>query len=130
MSEINYETRITQVVVVPEGEPTCSELATTIQIEDEAEGIEFLSIRQNLKPEAYVRIYPQEWPMLRAPFGSPPYRPTWNRCGGLRGVKVPHMLGHHGLSCWSTSRPARATLSDLLNTFSLTKRGCCVDRWT
>jgi hypothetical protein len=66
MSEINYETRITQVVVVPEGEATCSELATTIQIEDEAEGIEFLSIRQNLKPEAYVRIYPQEWPMLRA----------------------------------------------------------------
>jgi hypothetical protein len=66
MSEINYETRITQVVVVPEGEPSFSELATTIQIEDEAEGIEFLSIRQNLKPEAYVRIYPQEWPMLRA----------------------------------------------------------------
>jgi hypothetical protein len=66
MSEINYETRITQVVVVPEGEPTCSELATTIQIEDEAEGIEFLSLRQNLKPEACLRIYPQEWPMLRA----------------------------------------------------------------
>jgi hypothetical protein len=63
---LNYETRITQVVVVPEGEPTSSELATTIQIEDEAEGIEFLSIRQNLKPEAYVRIYPPEWPMLRA----------------------------------------------------------------
>jgi hypothetical protein len=66
MSEINYETRITQVVVVPEGEPTCSELATTIQIEDEAEGIEFLSLRQNLKPEVYVRIYPQEWPAIRA----------------------------------------------------------------
>ena len=65
MSEINYETRITQVVVVPEGEPTSSELATTIQIEDEAEGIEFLSIRQNLKPEAYVRIYPPEWPAIR-----------------------------------------------------------------
>ena len=66
MSEINYETRITQVVVVPEGEPTCSELATTIQIEDEAEGVEFLSLRQNLKPEAYVRIYPPEWPAIRA----------------------------------------------------------------
>jgi hypothetical protein len=66
MSEINYETRITQVVVVPEGEPSRSELATTIQIEDEAEGIEFLSLRQNLKPEAYVRIYPPEWPMIRA----------------------------------------------------------------
>jgi hypothetical protein len=65
MSEINYETRITQVVVVPEGEPTLSELATTIQIEDEAEGIEFLSLRQNLKPEAYVRIYPPEWPAIR-----------------------------------------------------------------
>jgi hypothetical protein len=66
MSDINYETRITQVVVVPEGEATCSELATTIQIEDEAEGIEFLSIRQNLKPEAYIRIYPQEWMMIRS----------------------------------------------------------------
>jgi len=65
MSEINYETRITQVVVVPEGEPTSSELATTIQIEDEAEGIEFLSLRQNLKPEAYLRIYPPEWPAIR-----------------------------------------------------------------
>ena len=65
MSEINYETRITQVVVVPEGEATCSELATTIQIEDEAEGIEFLSLRQNLKPEAYIRIYPPEWPAIR-----------------------------------------------------------------
>jgi hypothetical protein len=66
MSDINYETRITQVVVVPEGEPTFSDLATIIQIEDEAEGIEFLSLRQNLKPESYVRIYPPEWPMLRA----------------------------------------------------------------
>ena len=66
MSEINYETRITQVVVVPEGEPVCSELATTIQIEDESEGVEFLSLRQNLKPEAYVRIYPPEWPAIRA----------------------------------------------------------------
>jgi hypothetical protein len=66
MSEINYETRITQVVVVPEGEPSFSDLATIIQIEDEAEGVEFLSLRQNLKPEAYVRIYPPEWPMLRS----------------------------------------------------------------
>jgi hypothetical protein len=65
MSEINYETRITQVVVVPEGEPTCTELATTIQIEDESEWVEFLSLRQNLKPEAYLRIYPQEWPAIR-----------------------------------------------------------------
>jgi hypothetical protein len=66
MSEINYETRITQVVVVPEGEPTCSELATIIQIDDEAETIEFLTVRQNLKGEAGIRIYPPEWPMLRA----------------------------------------------------------------
>jgi hypothetical protein len=65
MIEINYETRITQVVVVPEGEATFSELATIIQIEDEADGIEFLSLRQNLKPEAYVRIYPPEWPAIR-----------------------------------------------------------------
>jgi hypothetical protein len=66
MSDINYETRITQVVVVPEGEPTFSDLATTIQIEDEVEGMEFLIVKQNLKGEAYIRIYPPEWPMLRA----------------------------------------------------------------
>jgi hypothetical protein len=67
MSEINYETRITQVVVVPEGESTFNNfLTTTIQIEDEAEGMEFLSVKQNSKSEANIRIYPQEWPMLRA----------------------------------------------------------------
>jgi hypothetical protein len=66
MSEINYETRITQVVVVPEGEPICSELATTIQIEDEAEGIELLTIKQSLRGEACIRIYPPEWPAIRA----------------------------------------------------------------
>ena len=65
MSEINYETRITQVVVVPEGEPTCSELATTIQIEDEAEGMEFLIVKQNLMPGG-IRIYPPEWPAIRS----------------------------------------------------------------
>jgi len=64
MSEINYETRITQVVVVPEGEPMCSELATTIQIKDEADDMEFLIVRENLKPEG-IRIYPQEWPAIR-----------------------------------------------------------------
>ena len=65
MSEINYETRITQVVVVPEGEPMCSELATTIEIEDEAEGVEFLIVKQNLVPGG-IRIYPQEWMMIRS----------------------------------------------------------------
>jgi hypothetical protein len=66
MSEINYETRITQVVVVPEGEPACSELATTIQIEDEADGIELLTIKQSLRGEACICIYPPEWPAIRA----------------------------------------------------------------
>jgi hypothetical protein len=65
MSEINYETRITQVVVVPEGEATFSELATTIQIEDEAEGMEFLTIKQSSECEACIRIYPPEWPAIR-----------------------------------------------------------------
>ena len=63
---LNYETRITQVVVVPEGQPMCSELATTIQIEDEAEGMEFLILKQDLNGEACIRIYPPEWPAIRA----------------------------------------------------------------
>jgi hypothetical protein len=68
MSEINYETRITQVVVVPEGEATSGYLATTIEIQ-EAGDSECLIVKQSLdlvEANGGIRIYPQEWPMLRA----------------------------------------------------------------
>lgn len=44
MSE-KYETRVTRVTVLPEGEPVFSERATHIEIEDEASG-EFVKVSQ------------------------------------------------------------------------------------
>lgn len=40
-----YETRVTRVTVLPEGEPVFSERATHIEIEDEAAG-EFVKVSQ------------------------------------------------------------------------------------
>jgi hypothetical protein len=68
MSEINYETRITQVVVVPEGEATSGYLATTIEIQ-EAGDSECLIVKQSLdlvEANGGIRIDPQEWPTIRA----------------------------------------------------------------
>ena len=44
MSE-KYETRVTRITVMPEGEPVFSECATNIEIEDEASG-EFVKVSQ------------------------------------------------------------------------------------
>ena len=67
MSEINYETRITQVVVVPEGELTSGYHATTIEIQ-EAGDSECLIVKQSLdlvEANGGIRIDPQEWPAIR-----------------------------------------------------------------
>jgi hypothetical protein len=67
MSDINYETRITQVVVVPEGEPTSGYHATTIEIQ-EAGDSECLIVKQSLdlvEANGGIRIDPQEWPAIR-----------------------------------------------------------------
>lgn len=64
---MNYETRVTAMVVAPKGEPIYSEQATTVQIDDEAAG-EFVVVSQEggRAPEkGKISINPEEWPALR-----------------------------------------------------------------
>lgn len=59
------KTRVTQLVVVPEGEPLFSEMATTIEITDE--GGEFVLVSQVGRIDVgKITINPEEWPALRA----------------------------------------------------------------
>lgn len=58
-----YETRTTRITVAPEGEPTFSEMATHIEIDDEAAG-EFVSVTQP-GGAGGIKICPQEWPAIR-----------------------------------------------------------------
>ena len=60
-----YITRVTQLTVTPQAEPTYSEMATTITIDSEAAG-EFLVLKQGAKREPGIAIDPEEWPALRA----------------------------------------------------------------
>lgn len=61
------KTRVTQLVVVPEGEPLFSEMATTIEITDEAGGGEFVLVSQVGRVDVgKITINPEEWPALRA----------------------------------------------------------------
>ena len=60
-----YETRTTALTVAPVGEPTFSEMATTIGICDEAAG-EFVEVKQRGRVDiGKIQIYPEEWPALR-----------------------------------------------------------------
>lgn len=59
------ETRVTQLVVVPPGEPLFSECATTVQIIDEAAG-EFVQLEQTGPGLGKLWINPEEWPALRS----------------------------------------------------------------
>lgn len=62
---MSTETRITRLVVAPEGATTFDERATTVEIEDEAAG-EFVTVHQvNDDKDAKVAIDPAEWPALR-----------------------------------------------------------------
>lgn len=62
-----YETRPISWIVAPAGEPTFSERATIIEIDDEAGG-EFVVIRQQTDEphEQRIAIDVTEWPALRA----------------------------------------------------------------
>ena len=61
-----YETRVLSLIVLPEGEAIFSEWATTISIEDDAEG-EFVTVKQSAHVDAgKIRIDSTEWPALRA----------------------------------------------------------------
>ena len=61
-----YRKRIKAIVVFPEGEPIFSELATTIEIDDESGG-EFVVVSQYgaIREGNGVAINPEEWPHLR-----------------------------------------------------------------
>lgn len=58
--------RVTQLTVVPSGEPIFSENAFSIAIEDESGG-EYLLIRSNLEglENGTIALNPSEWPVLR-----------------------------------------------------------------
>lgn len=60
-----YRTRVTRLLVVPEGEPSFSEMSTTVEIVDEAAG-EFVEVAQHARADmGKIAINPQEWPVLR-----------------------------------------------------------------
>lgn len=61
-----YKTRVTRLTVLPEGQPTFSEMATTVEIADEAAG-EFVEVTQHGRADiGKIIIHPEEWPTLRA----------------------------------------------------------------
>ena len=62
-----YETRITAVVVAPKGHPIFSECATTVRIDDDDAGGEFVEVEQSGRVDlGKICISPEEWPALRA----------------------------------------------------------------
>jgi hypothetical protein len=64
---MKYITRITKLTVLPEREPVFSEMATDIEIEDEAAG-EFVKLTQhggNAQCEKSILITDDEWPAIR-----------------------------------------------------------------
>lgn len=67
MSIADYTARPTRFTIAPRGEPMFSERATTIEIDDEADG-EFIRVRQcpEGEPEAVININPEEWPLIRS----------------------------------------------------------------
>lgn len=60
-----YITRVTQLTVLPKGEPTFSDMATTIRIDSERAG-EFVLVKQSSMTESGIAIDPSEWPRLRS----------------------------------------------------------------
>jgi hypothetical protein len=62
-----YETRITRLTVLPKDEPIFSEMATTIEIADEAAGefVKVTSQTDNVDHHESVLISPEEWPLVR-----------------------------------------------------------------
>jgi hypothetical protein len=58
------KTRVTQITIVPEGEPIFSEYGHTVRIEDEAAG-EFIVIEDHNQEYSKIAISPDDWPTLR-----------------------------------------------------------------
>jgi hypothetical protein len=65
MPKIEYETRTLSVIVVAKGKPIFSEMATRVEIVDEAGG-EYVEVSQQGRVDlGKIAINPEEWPMLR-----------------------------------------------------------------
>jgi hypothetical protein len=65
MTRPPYIARVTQLTVLPEGEPTYCNAATTVTIDDEVGG-EFVVVEQSSENNVgKVLIAPEEWPALR-----------------------------------------------------------------
>ena len=61
---MNYEIRTVALLVAPDTEPTYSERATKVSIDDESGG-EFVIVEQNGRADTgRIEIAPEEWPML------------------------------------------------------------------
>ena len=61
----DYEIRAMSVMVNKTTEPSFSEMATTVRIEDESGG-EFVEVEQEGRTDiGKIQITPEEWPMLR-----------------------------------------------------------------
>lgn len=61
---MNYETRVTCMTVLPEGESIFCEGATQIEFDDEGGG-EFVVVRQCGDNEEKIKIAPDDWPAIR-----------------------------------------------------------------
>jgi|694.fasta_scaffold58693_7 hypothetical protein len=62
---MKYESRITRVSIIPEGESLFSEHGYHASIEDEAAG-EFVSVKSESQgPTNDMQIEPEVWPILR-----------------------------------------------------------------
>lgn len=61
-----YETRVKSWTVMPKGEPTFSEMATVVSIDDEAAGEYVVVSQQGRVDLGKIAIDVAEWPALRA----------------------------------------------------------------
>jgi hypothetical protein len=67
---MKYITRTMSITVLPESEPTFSEMATTVLITDEGGG-EYVEVKQVGRTDiGKICINPEEWPALKAAIDS------------------------------------------------------------
>lgn len=58
------QARVTQITIVPEGEPIFSERGYSVKIEDNAAG-EFIEVQDHSDDKGRIAINPEDWPALR-----------------------------------------------------------------
>lgn len=62
----DYETRTTRIVVLPKGEPTFCDDATTVEIDDEGAGEYLVLSQSHTDAHSSLKIDPAQWPHIRA----------------------------------------------------------------